>query len=689
MSHPYPALAPQSHPTPTSETLACLPEDGLYHVETTKNGPTAKRVCDPIIVTNKFCDAKTSQWGSSVSFRMPNREYKTVAFLHSELAKNNFRQVTDRLINEGLTPPDPSDFKKIVQYILSHEANQFALLVEQPGFHEHHNAVAFALGSQILSTAPHHFVTHPNMSELAFATGGTAKGWHDGVSRLCRGNPIPTLAICLALSGPLHAAMGRPAFGVHLHGKTTRGKTTTGLIAISTIDAPQTSSPAFIEWWGTTNGTEQRFQLLNGLFVVVDEIALADSKHLLDVIYLAPNGKPKLRFRSMNSQWKNETWTAPFISTGEIGTVQKAAEKDHKMKEGQLIRLLNVPIGETFSIFPELHGHVDEEDIAEAFELAMGKHYGHAFRSFVYRISADLTGATSEAQQLCDEFVECVTTRNVAKEVRRVARFLGLQVAAGVLASRWKIVAWDEAWVFKAYQQIFTHWRANFLGDVAKVSDPADLISGQIDKIRAFLSTNAISRFAPWDMSPNPRLFQRVDCGFRRTDKKGNRVFMLYPEKFAELCGDQDIDEVAIRLKEDGYLIHNKDRLKTFQKPRAYPKGRYFYGIRENFFTEPDEPIDDIFGRLAAVTDVVDLFKNTNSSTLNVVPQAFATTNEMCACNTTGPRNSQTMCDRGLRKHTPLLPQLSTNPKPIDLMRVRLWLAEIENRNGDRPCTHF
>ena len=86
---------------------------------------------------------------------------------------------------------------------------------------------------------------------------------------------------------------------------------------------------------------------------------------------------------------KRYSWCCMVLSSGErtIGTAMQ--EGGHKVKAGQSMRLLDIPIGRRFGAFDKLHGFKTGSIFSDAIKRAASTHYGHPGREFLEKLTRD------------------------------------------------------------------------------------------------------------------------------------------------------------------------------------------------------------------------------------------------------------------------------------------------------------
>lgn len=111
--------------------------------------------------------------------------------------------------------------------------------------------------------------------------------------------------------------------GFHLHGVTSRGKTTALMVAASSWGngAPpsNTSGDSFINTWKTTgNALEGIAAARNDIFLAIDELGQADADNVPKIAYDLSSGAGKERMNRNSTMAEKKQWRLIYLSTGEI-----------------------------------------------------------------------------------------------------------------------------------------------------------------------------------------------------------------------------------------------------------------------------------------------------------------------------------------------------------------------------------
>ncbi|EOZ2914688.1 DUF927 domain-containing protein [Enterobacter hormaechei] len=351
-----------------------------------------------------------------------------------------------------------------------------------------------------------------------YATAGTAATWRDSVARLAGGNPSMMLGVAAALSAPLIGLVGADGFGVHLFEQSSAGKTTTANIASSLWGEPDALR---LTWYGTALGIANEAEAHNDSLLPLDEVGQGSSaKDVATSAYTLFNGAGKLQGAKEGGNRELKRWRTVAISTGEMDIETFLAAGGLKVKAGQLVRLLNIPMEKStvFNGLPNGKAHAD------ALKEAWTDNHGAAGREWVKWLAAN--------QQEAKQAVRDAQTRwrglipvDYGEQVHRVAeRFAILEAALVTGAS---ITGWSEQASRDAIQHSFNAWVKEF-GTGNKEHQQI------IEQCEAFLNAYGLSRFAPLPYDPSSMPIRDL-AGYRKRKSSHDDaplVFYTFPATF-------------------------------------------------------------------------------------------------------------------------------------------------------------
>lgn len=149
---------------------------------------------------------------------------------------------------------------------------------------------------------------------------------------------ITILGLSSVTMGFLQDEMDGSIF-VHIYGKSSKGKTTGGMAAISSAGNPNivAKNTLFADYGDTSNYLISMLAGNHGFPIVFDELSKAQATNLSQFVYNVCNGKDKGRLKSNSEQRDTKTWCTTVLSTGESSLLARCNNN-----AGLLVRVLEI-----------------------------------------------------------------------------------------------------------------------------------------------------------------------------------------------------------------------------------------------------------------------------------------------------------------------------------------------------------
>lgn len=395
---------------------------------------------------------------------------------------------------------------------------------------------------------------------------GTPESWRDNVARLVEGNPSMMTAVAAALAAPLIGLAENDGFGIHFFEQSSSGKTTTANVASSLYGNPDALR---LTWYGTALGLANEASAHNDALMPLDEVGQgADPHSVSQSAYALFNGVGKLQGAKEGGNRDLKRWRTIAISTGEMDMETFIATSGRKVKAGQLVRLLNIPLSKAVCF----HEHANGKQHADALKAAYQQHYGAAGREWV-KYLADHQQDAVAAVRAAEVRWRSLIPAHYGEQVHRVAaRFAVLEAA--LLLGR-IMTGWDEQGCRDAIQHSYNAW-VNLFGTSNKEYEQI------IEQAEAFLSAFGMSRFATLDYNEQALIIPNL-AGYRVCKRYGDPVlFYVLPKPFKEeMAKGFDSTQFARTLNESG-------RLKKPAKGKGYqtltPRLEHLGGIQQRAY---------------------------------------------------------------------------------------------------------
>ena len=378
---------------------------------------------------------------------------------------------------------------------------------------------------------------------------GTLHGWQQGTAALAVGNPLLVLALCAAFAGPVLARCGAESGGLHFIGDSSTGKTSALHAACSVWGGPNYKR----SWRTTSNGLEGAASLFNDSLLALDEISECDPRAVGETIYMLGNGRGKQRAGRTGAARAVARWCSSVLSNGERSIATTMAEGGHRIKAGQTVRLLDVPVQRRHGAWDALHQHASGTEFSDALKREAATHYGHAGRAFLEKLSRDHDTGFSAA---LDAIKAMPSLQGVGSQCARAAARFAVLALAGELAIAYGVAPWPEGTAIEAAAVGFAAWQS------LRGADKGNAERGQItERITSFIERHGDSRFSDADSDDDQRAAMVRDrAGWWRNagdagdaDSKG-RVYLFTAVGLREALTGYDFARALDMLQELGFI---------------------------------------------------------------------------------------------------------------------------------------
>ncbi|MGM7854404.1 DUF927 domain-containing protein [Yersinia enterocolitica] len=348
---------------------------------------------------------------------------------------------------------------------------------------------------------------------------GTPESWRDSVPRLARGNPSMMAGIGAALAAPLIGLAGADGFGIHFYEQSSSGKTTTANIASSLYGEPDALR---LTWFGTALGIANEAAAHNDGLMPLDEVGQgADPDSVAKSAYTLFNGVGKLQGAKEGGNRDLKRWRTVALSTGEMDIETFIASSGRKVKAGQLVRLLNIPLEKAHQHHETPNGKAHADALKDAYQ----HNYGAAGRYWIKHLADHQQQAVAAVREAESRWRSLIPV-DYGEQVHRVAaRFAVLEAA--LLFGR-VVTGWDEQECRDAIQHNFNAWIKEF-GTGNKEHQQI------IEQTEGFLNAYGLSRFAPLPYDPQSLPIRDL-AGYRDKGKhdRDAMVFYTFPAAFED-----------------------------------------------------------------------------------------------------------------------------------------------------------
>ncbi|HFA59299.1 MAG TPA: DUF927 domain-containing protein [Rhodospirillales bacterium] len=356
-------------------------------------------------------------------------------------------ELAQHLANRGLSVV-PGRERRLMRYLASFRPPQRLTAATGTGWH----GSAFVLPERTINEPEGARIVYQPHGETLVADAVRSSGELAAWQALL--DPAPSIVRFLtgaSLAAALHHPLGVESGGFHLSGATSRGKTTALQAAASVWGCGADPAVAgghrayILRWSATANALEALASGFNDLALVIDEVGEADARDFGRTIYRLMSGVGRARSRRDGSLAERRSWRAWLLSAGEVSVAEHIAEGGERLRGGQAVRLVDLPVEAVF----------ETADAADRLKAGLAEHHGLAGPAFVAWVAPRLESVRARWRSYDQEAVGLAAT----PEARRVRRRFALVAFALELAAEAGVVPWAAEDGLRVAREAFGLWR--------------------------------------------------------------------------------------------------------------------------------------------------------------------------------------------------------------------------------------
>lgn len=454
----------------------------------------------------------------------------------------------------------------LIDYLRSCAPDRRFIIVDRLGWHKNKDGkLFFALKDKVIGQSQEEIIfnsTAPDEALPALEVSGTAEEWRDNVANLCNYSTRATLGVCMAFAAPMARLLDVPTFGIHLKGKTSRGKSTVACIASSVYGRFSSYKKS---WQGTQTGMEGLAYNYNDLLLPLDEISNIDPKDVSNVIYAIGNEVDKNRGAKNGLNRTTKTWREVVLSTGEETVTEMLRKANLKAQAGLEVRMPSINAqatdDEEMGVNESFPAGYNAQSYKELLEGNCKKYHGAVFERWIeFLITLDPDNLREEYTRFRDSFIQEYRPTN---QNRRIANNFAFVAFAGELATGAGLTGWEmeretsgHSWAREAVGICFKS-ALDIIGNGLPIKDKKAL--EHIETLLLENRSNFLNGALGSSFAPSPCWGYRLLIGAPEVGE----VFYIPPTIFAKnFCAVMGEKETAQLLKKYGLLETEAGRLK-------------------------------------------------------------------------------------------------------------------------------
>ena len=448
--------------------------------------PVDRWICSPLHVDAITTDTQEHNYGRLLRFRSTFGTWKTWAMPMAMLAGDG-NELRAALLSQGVEI-DPEARNNLSRYLQSRIPKKRMRCALQTGWADA-GLKAFVLPDVVIGAGAGSVVFQSGEAgDNEYTTAGTLDQWRQGVSLPAIDNPVLMLALCAAFAGPLLGRCNAESGGVHFVGDSSTGKTT----ALEAACSVWGGAGYRRSWRATANGMEGVAAMFNDGLLALDEISECDPRDIGGIVYALGNGRGKQRASRTGLARSVTRWRCCIVSSGERTIETAMHEGGYRVKAGQSVRLLDIPVQRAHGAWDSLHSHASGNAFSDAIKQAAASHYGHAGRAYLERLTRHHDESFSDA--LAGILNLPAFAADGDGQVKRAAGRFALLALAGELATVYGVTGWQAGAATAAAAEMLKAWKQQ------RGNANVNLEQAQIKAaVLGFIEQHGASRFQDMD----------------------------------------------------------------------------------------------------------------------------------------------------------------------------------------------
>ena len=422
----------------------------------------------------RISDKQSSTVIDVVQFPTADGKVDTIELPPSIVAKPQILLST-LLDHNAALPADASARKDIAHKLAAETPNRFLIRAASTGWVN--GTSTYVLANDALGKDGHKYAGGPIFpNEFRLRTVGDLETWKKTASKLALLSSPWVCAMCTPFAAPLLKFSGVDPFTLCLSGTTHSGKSLGTLLAGSVIGFGEKDQ--LPTWQISKARLQERLPAYNDSMFALDDLENSDGGEkdqylrVRALAYKIANGSGMERSKTYDKAHNltHEKWRVIALTSAEITIARKASYSGEKRKNGEALRLIDLPVisDRTGDIFDRVGS--DQNRLAWA-QKQFGKvvkackeNHGTAQRAYIAAIIQLGNKLEPTIKAHIEEFLALVNDECTTSQANALARRFGLLFAGGAMAIKFKLVAWTMPELEQAISCCFSRAR-NLLQD--------------------------------------------------------------------------------------------------------------------------------------------------------------------------------------------------------------------------------
>ena len=388
---------------------------------------------------------------------------------------------------------------------------------------------------------------------------GSLDGWLEVVSREVKGSIALETMVTLGLSAVTMGFLNERVDGslmVHIFSDSSRGKTTSSALAISTAGNPfsSTKGTSLQSDYGSTEN--YRIGMLSNNFgfpVVIDEASRITQRDISNFIYAVCNGESRGRLNPDGTPKEVFHWKTCCISNG----------------EGSLLPLCNKNLGIRARLIEiQFDTLTESAEQSERIKHGIAQHYGWANKELAQYIIDNRKNVIEFFEESAKELK--TQLESLGSISTRLSRKLAVIVTTAKIANRALPLCFDEKRIQDLLVESVTNQAEEDEPNIGqKLIDfiLEDLLAHQERYGKCFEREICFEKSGDSDTVKTLEIPN--NCFAIKKETRENIEILFFPnkfERFLEIAGFTNKDVCLKAIKEAGYLVVDKDGHKTVKR---------------------------------------------------------------------------------------------------------------------------